>query len=131
MKFTALIGAAAALLSAHSAAASDAHRRMHSHNNLVALEKKHSHGHLLVRETEDAQPAKRGGQCAFPSDDDNLVAVTPGSKNAGWAMPPDQACEPDSYCPIACKPGMVMAQWKPGTKYQYPESMVSCLMPNK
>lgn len=124
MKFSTLLSGTAVLLSAHSTTASDAHRRLHSHNHLHALEKKHAHGHLQVRETEEAAPVKRDGQCQFPSDDPNLVAVTPGSKNAGWALPPDQACEPDMYCPIACKPGMVMAQWEPGSTYTYPESMV-------
>ncbi|EEP82336.1 hypothetical protein UREG_07201 [Uncinocarpus reesii 1704] len=66
---------------------------------------------------------KRGGECEFPSDA-GLVAVTPNEKNAGWAMSPDQPCEPGNYCPYACPAGMVMAQWDPdATSYSYPMSM--------
>lgn len=66
------------------------------------------------------------GTCKFPGDEDsNLVAITPDAKNAGWALSPDQECKPGSYCPIACKPGMVMAQWDPDSTYDYPASMVS------
>lgn len=64
----------------------------------------------------------------FPGDEDpNLVAITPNEENAGWAMSPDQPCEPGMYCPIACKPGMVMAQWDPDSSFTYPVSMVSRL----
>lgn len=78
---------------------------------------------------ETAAPAveKRDGQCAFPYDA-GLVPVTPGSSNAGWAMSPDQPCKPGGYCPYACPPGEVMAQWDPkATSYTYPQSMVRCL----
>lgn len=71
---------------------------------------------------------KRGGKCQFPTDDSNMVAVTPNEKNAGWAMSPDQECTPGSYCPFACKPGMVMAQWEPDSTYVYPSSMVGWLL---
>src|SRR5271156_5525970 len=67
---------------------------------------------------------KRGGQCEFPTDA-GLVAVTPGSQNAGWAMSPDQPCLPGNYCPYACPPGQVSMQWDPSaTSYTYPQSMV-------
>lgn len=125
MKISTLFGTAAVLLTAHTTTASDAHRRLHGHSRLHELEKKHAHLH--VRETQESTPEKRSGQCAFPTDDPNLVAVTPGSKNAGWALSPDVACKPGMYCPIACKPGMVMAQWEPGSTYNYPESMVSII----
>jgi hypothetical protein len=46
--------------------------------------------------------------------------------NNGFAMSPDEPCVDGTWCPIACKPGKVMAQWKPGTTYSYPESMVRC-----
>lgn len=75
---------------------------------------------------ETAAPVveKRDGQCAFPYDA-GLVPVTPGSSNAGWAMSPDQPCKPGGYCPYACPPGEVMAQWDPkATSYTYPQSMV-------
>ncbi|KAL2691730.1 hypothetical protein Neosp_002119 [[Neocosmospora] mangrovei] len=74
---------------------------------------------------------KRGGQCEFPTDDPNMVAVTPDEKNAGWAMSPDQECKPGSYCPFACKPGMVMNQWDPDSTYDYPASMNGGLFCNK
>lgn len=32
-------------------------------------------------------------------------------------------CTAGNWCPFACKPGKVMAQWKPGSKVAYPESM--------
>jgi hypothetical protein len=71
---------------------------------------------------------KRGGQCQFPTDA-GLVAVTPGSQNAGWAMSPDQPCLPGNYCPYACPPGQLSLQWDPSaTSYKYPESMVSLPM---
>jgi hypothetical protein len=76
---------------------------------------------------ETAAPVveKRDGQCAFPYDA-GLVPVTPGAANAGWAMSPDQPCKPGGYCPYACPPGQVMAQWDPSaTSYTYPQSMVS------
>ncbi|KAI8679682.1 hypothetical protein NCS57_00246700 [Fusarium keratoplasticum] len=74
---------------------------------------------------------KRGGQCQFPTDDPNMVAVTPDEKNGGWAMSPDQECKPGSYCPFACKPGMVMNQWDPDSTYDYPASMNGGLFCNK
>ncbi|POS82968.1 hypothetical protein EPUL_005510 [Erysiphe pulchra] len=66
---------------------------------------------------------KEVGKCQFPSDA-GLTAVTPHAKNAGWAMAPDEQCSPGSYCPYACPPGKVMAQWNPNAKaYTYPQSM--------
>lgn len=58
--------------------------------------------------------------CSLPNDPD-LYAV-PGASNGGWAMAPDVQCTAGSYCPIACVSGKVMAQWKPGTTYTYPQS---------
>jgi len=67
---------------------------------------------------------QKRGQCQFPTDA-GLVAVTPDDQNGGWAMSPDQLCESGSYCPYACPPGQVMAQWNPdATSYTYPQSMV-------
>ncbi|KAI5797977.1 hypothetical protein DFH27DRAFT_96443 [Peziza echinospora] len=63
------------------------------------------------------------GKCQFPSDA-GLVPVTPNLQNAGWAMSPDQPCNPGMYCPYACPPGQLMAQWDPSaTSYSYPGSM--------
>ncbi|CAK7225917.1 hypothetical protein SBRCBS47491_006050 [Sporothrix bragantina] len=59
--------------------------------------------------------------CKLPNDPD-LYAV-PGASNGGWAMAPDVQCTAGSWCPIACVSGKVMAQWKPGTTYTYPQSM--------
>lgn len=98
--------------------ASDSHRRLHQ-----LLEKKHAHVH--GRHTHETSSLDKRGTCDFPTDDDNLVAVTPDEMNAGWAMSPDQKCSRDSWCPYACKPGMVMAQWDPDSTYDYPASMVS------
>jgi hypothetical protein len=110
---------AVVLLSLPASTVASYHRRIHQLPN-----KKHTHprSHAI----EDANSIVKRGQCAFPTDDPNLVAVTPDAQNAGWAMSPDQPCKPGSYCPIACKPGMVMAQWDPDSSYTYPASMVSC-----
>lgn len=97
--------------------ATHAHRHLHQHFEM-------QHAHLHVRHTDEAAPVEKRGTCVFPGDDDSdLVAVTPDEMNAGWAMSPDQPCEKDSYCPYACKPGMVMAQWDPESKFEYPLSM--------
>ncbi|EKJ68534.1 hypothetical protein FPSE_11310 [Fusarium pseudograminearum CS3096] len=89
----------------------------------------HRHGQHSVLESRPLQ--KRGGQCQFPTDDPNMVAVTPDAKNAGWALSPDQECKPGSYCPFACKPGMVMNQWDPKSTYEYPSSMDGGLFCNE
>src|SRR2546421_694459 len=79
----------------------------------------------LERPSHDANLERRDGQCQFPTDD-GLVAITPGSQNAGWAMSPDQPCLPGNYCPYACPPGQLSMQWDPAaTSYTYPQSMVS------
>ncbi|KAJ6145693.1 hypothetical protein N7470_009588 [Penicillium chermesinum] len=83
----------------------------------------HGHQHVHRHAPVNATLQKRGGQCEFPSDA-GLVAVTPGEKNAGWAMSPDQACMPGHYCPYACPSGQVSMQWDPkATSYSYPMSM--------
>lgn len=54
----------------------------------------HDHSTFARRHMHLHHKAKRGeGQCKFP-EDAGLVAVTPGAKNAGWAMSPDKACKP-------------------------------------
>lgn len=90
----------------------------------------HSHHHRSHNDTDegDLLVQKRGGKCQFPTDA-GLVAVTPDSDNAGWAMSPDQSCSPGSYCPYACPPGQVSLQWNPeATSYTYPISMVCILL---
>lgn len=112
-----LINLSAALLGALSAPSVVAGKQHgHRHNGF-----EHLRQHLPV---QSSTLEKRGGQCQFPTDDSNMVAVTPDAKNAGWAMSPDQECKPGSYCPFACKPGMVMNQWDPDSTYEYPASMV-------
>jgi hypothetical protein len=101
----------------------------HSHelSHLKVLGKRHNHrsAHASPRvEGIEDGSQKRGTQCQFPTGV-GLVAVTPGSQNAGWAMSPDQPCLPGNYCPYACPPGQVMDQWDPSaTSYTYPQSMV-------
>ncbi|KAG6008347.1 hypothetical protein E4U21_004551 [Claviceps maximensis] len=109
-----LLGTAAVTVSEASAS----HQRAHQVGKRLA---RHHGGHIHSRAETNA--IVKRGTCAFPTDDPNLVAVTPEAMNAGWAMSPDQECRPGDYCPIACKPGMVMAQWKPGSSYKYPDSM--------
>lgn len=115
----AVLSAAVVIFSATPAEGSLAHRHMHH------LDQRHSllHAHGASKIPGSSAIAKRGGNCKFPTDDPNLVAITPGNMNAGWAMSPDQECKPGNYCPIACKPGMMMAQWDPKSKYTYPLSM--------
>ncbi|KAI2465570.1 hypothetical protein F4781DRAFT_20208 [Annulohypoxylon bovei var. microspora] len=134
MKITtiqAVLGSAILLLNAQLCAATTGHTHHHLH-----LEKKHghihSHGHGLAQynssnpkySVRNSSPlASRDGKkkCQFPSDK-GLVAVTPSGQNGGWAMAPDQQCVSGTWCPFACPSGQVMAQWKPGTTYAYPES---------
>ncbi|KAF5874096.1 putative sun domain protein [Botrytis fragariae] len=97
----------------------------HGLSHLDILQKRHSHNriHASPRAEDSKNLLQKRGTCEFPTDA-GLVAVTPDSKNAGWAMSPDQACTPGSYCPYACPPGEVMAQWNPkATSYTYPLSM--------
>jgi hypothetical protein len=126
MKLLDIQTAVAATILALSLPAEAKHDRHLSH--LDVLGKRHSHKRIQASPRAEAISSgleKRGGSCAFPTDA-GLVAVTPGSSNAGWAMSPDQTCTPGSYCPYACPSGQVMAQWDPtATSYTYPGSMVS------
>lgn len=66
---------------------------------------------------------KKRATCAFPNTG-GMVAVNPGGENGGWAMSPDEPCTAGKYCPYACPPGELMAQWDPeATSYAYPQSM--------
>ncbi|KAI0379765.1 hypothetical protein F5Y04DRAFT_282560 [Hypomontagnella monticulosa] len=133
MKITTIQAAlvsAALLLSAQPCAATAQHRHHHLH-----LEKKHSgHSHTHISLQNDYNPnysernssttlLSRDGKkkCKFP-EDKGLFAVTPSAMNGGWALAPDQECVSGTWCPIACPPGKVMAQWKPGTHYTFPDS---------
>ncbi|KAL8927797.1 MAG: hypothetical protein Q9208_002213 [Pyrenodesmia sp. 3 TL-2023] len=93
------------------------HRHLHHKGRALSI----AEGSLTVDE-EERGLGKRTGQCAFPKDA-GLVPV-PGSSNGGWAMSPDECCEPGGYCPYACPPGQVSMQWDPkATSYSYPQSM--------
>ncbi len=128
MKFidlgTALAAAFALQLSSVWARQSSGHhnaiRRLHKHHGVQVSGAEEGHG----LELRGLQVQKRTGKCQFPTDA-GLVPVTPNDANGGWAMSPNQCCEPAQYCPYACPPGQVMAQWDPDAKsYAYPQSMV-------
>ncbi|KAJ0161465.1 putative secreted beta-glucosidase adg3, partial [Colletotrichum tanaceti] len=115
----AAVGSALLLLSAQPAEAHDgSHRHLHKLKDGLGLGDEHESlvERTLVERTSDGKAI-----CSLPSDGD-LVNV-PGASNKGFAMSPDQACVEGSYCPIACKPGKVMAQWEPDSSYTYPSSM--------
>jgi hypothetical protein len=136
----AALGSALLLLADQQCLASNAHRR--AHQQLEQKRSSHGHGHAhnhqqsrvlkpWERDEEELvgmskQQPRAPARCQFPSDPD-LIAVTPGALNGGWAMSPDQECRTGSWCPIACKAGKVMAQWEPNSSYTYPASMVSLL----
>ena len=98
------------------------HRHGHSHHHRhLALDT--DEAVFDINSNNDTMLEKRGGQCQFPYAD-GMVAVDPSGANAGWAMSPDQPCLPGHYCPYACAPGLLMAQWNPAaTAYTYPLSM--------
>ncbi|KAI4168209.1 MAG: hypothetical protein LQ348_007545 [Seirophora lacunosa] len=103
----------------------------HGDIHLGGLEQQHIHHRGRALSTVEngyalngkkAAIGKRTGQCQFP-EDAGLVAVA-GSSNGGWAMSPDECCEPGGYCPYACPPGELSMQWDPkATSYSYPQSM--------
>lgn len=103
----------------------------HSHNSLQLdiLERRHAHNHMRLHasrraESEKEQTLEKRTTCEFPTDA-GLVAIDPSGQNAGWAMSPDESCTAGNYCPYACPPGELMAQWDPkATSYSYPASMV-------
>ncbi|KAL1842635.1 hypothetical protein VTJ49DRAFT_4683 [Mycothermus thermophilus] len=118
--------AALGLLAAQPAAANLGHR--HAHGQYA---RRHGHGHThspRAGEVISSPKEARGAGCQLP-DHPDLVRV-PGAQNNGFAMSPDEPCVDGKWCPIACKPGKVMAQWKPNTKYSYPESMYGGLYCN-
>lgn len=124
MKVTTLqaaIGSVALLLTAQPAGATHSHRLAHAQYS------KRQHGHTHHHEQLDLIDAPKAVEkratCSLPDHPD--LVVVPGKMNNGFAMSPDQECAHGGYCPIACVPGKVMAQWKPHTSYTYPESMVS------
>lgn len=118
--FQAAIGSASILFSAQPVAANLGHRHSHEH---YAKRHGHAHGHLhRSADASGAPKVARKATCSLP-DHPDLVRI-PGRDNNGFAMSPDEPCEDGKWCPIACVSGKLMAQWKPGTKQVYPESMV-------
>jgi len=123
MRFTTLeaaLGAASLFLSAQPAVAKHSH---HHHAHELFAAKRHGHGHLQAGDAVNTSKVQKRSGCSLP-DHPDLVFV-PGAENNGFAMSPDEPCTDGKYCPFACKPGKVMAQWEPGSTYKYPESMVS------
>ncbi|KAI1130476.1 beta-glucosidase-domain-containing protein [Nemania abortiva] len=134
----AAIGSAILLLATEPCYASSEHQHHHVHRQLHHQHHHHLH-HASKRDSfspsnatvnpryeshrSDKLQARGGGgaKCEFPTSK-GLFAVTPDSLNGGWALAPDQDCVDGTWCPIACPSGQVMAQWKPGTTYTYPES---------
>ncbi|KAI1154739.1 beta-glucosidase-domain-containing protein [Nemania diffusa] len=140
MKTTTLqaaIGSAILLLATQPCYASSGHQHHHQHRQLHELHHQHHQHHASKRESFSPSnatvnplyesrrsgklQARGGAKCEFPTTK-GLFAVTPDSLNGGWALAPDQDCVDGTWCPIACPAGQVMAQWKPGTTYTYPES---------
>lgn len=118
------VGAAIVLLSFSPLPCAARHGHGHQLSHLDVIDRRHSHQRIHASPRAEAPAEKRQSQCEFPTDM-GLVAVTPDSSNAGWAMSPDQTCIPDSFCPFACPPGQVMNQWNPlATSYPSPLSMV-------
>ncbi|KAK1836494.1 hypothetical protein QBC39DRAFT_247896 [Podospora conica] len=122
MRLLAALGSATLFLAATPVTATQAHRR--AHDQL----RRHQHGHHAGSTNHTDELTKRGSSCSLP-DHPDLVHV-PGAKNGGFAMAGDIECKDGMYCPIACVSGKVMAQWKEGTKYTYPESMYGGLKCN-
>ncbi|KAI1499681.1 beta-glucosidase-domain-containing protein [Biscogniauxia marginata] len=125
----AAVGSAALLLAAqpYTAAAQHHHQHQHFHRHHLHPEARDPfRGHTPSNETSNPRSQKlqaRGGStCKFPSDK-GAVAITPSGMNGGWSMSPDQECADGTWCPFACPPGEVLAQWKPNTHYTYPDSM--------
>ncbi|TVY13762.1 Uncharacterized protein LARI1_G008084 [Lachnellula arida] len=114
------IGAAVLVLSVSCDA-----KHSHGMSHLDAFGRRHNHQHkrhALPNVESTEKGLEKRGTCQFPSNA-GLVYV-PGASNGGWAMSPDQSCTPGSYCPYACPPGKVMAQWdEAATSYTYPLSM--------
>lgn len=124
-----VIGSAAILLI--SAPTTQAYGPSHAAHDRVHNERRLSHSHAhhqsdpagLFERTSPLVRRNSEGKaiCELPSHSD-LVRV-PGKLNGGFAMAPDRECVEGSYCPIACRAGMLMAQWEPGSVVAYPESM--------
>ena len=124
LEIQAAIGTAILLLSLPCDA-----KHVHQLSHLDSKRHNHKHVHKSLQASPRAEGIEnvldtRSGDCAFPNDP-SMVAVTPGSANAGWAMSPDQPCTRGGWCPYACKAPGVSKQWDPAaTSYVYPFNMV-------
>ncbi|KAJ4398294.1 hypothetical protein N0V85_006318 [Neurospora sp. IMI 360204] len=126
--FQTALGAASLIFSAQPVSAGHGgHRHLHERPT-----RRHSRVEKTIESVEMPQLQKlqkRKPQCSLP-DHPDLVFV-PGGMNNGFAMSPDEPCEDGKWCPYACVPGKVMAQWEPNSTYQYPQSMHGGLYCNK
>ncbi|KAL0472415.1 hypothetical protein QR685DRAFT_235049 [Neurospora intermedia] len=123
--FQTALGAASLFFSAQPVSAGHGgHRHLHERPT-----RRHSRVEDTIESFEMPQPQKRKTQCSLP-DHPDLVYV-PGGMNNGFAMSPDEPCEDGKWCPYACVPGKVMAQWEPNSTYVYPQSMNGGLYCNK
>ncbi|KAK3688406.1 hypothetical protein B0T22DRAFT_152657 [Podospora appendiculata] len=114
----AALGSASVLFAGRPATATHGHRKAHE---LLAKRHGHSHTSELVGINLDAPKVMKRSSCSLP-DHPDLVHV-PGDVNNGFAMSPNEPCTDGKYCPFACVPGKVMAQWQPHSSYIYPQSM--------
>ncbi|SCV99444.1 LAFE_0A03312g1_1 [Lachancea fermentati] len=95
--------------------ATDSYHNLHLREHANRLGK-------LVHGRQPVQLFRRSGTCSFPNKA-GMVAVQKNGQNAGWALASDVSCSYGSWCPYACEPGYLMAQWDSGsTSYTYPES---------
>lgn len=90
----------------------------------------HKHKFALFDESIPSLEKRGGNDCEFPTDK-GLVAVNKDGTGAGWAISKDQTCQSGHWCPYACPPGYVAAQWDPEvTSYTYPGSQYGGLKCN-
>ncbi|KAK3954512.1 hypothetical protein QBC32DRAFT_85371 [Pseudoneurospora amorphoporcata] len=123
--FQTALGAASLFFSAQPVSAGHGgHRHLHERPT-----RRRSHVEETIEIVGMPQLQKRKTQCSLP-DHPDLVYV-PGGMNNGFAMSPDEPCEDGKWCPYACVPGKVMAQWEPNSTYVYPQSMNGGLYCNK
>ncbi|KAF7535527.1 hypothetical protein G7054_g5282 [Neopestalotiopsis clavispora] len=116
----------AALLSAVDQCLATSHHRHHHRRHNTPEVSERNTTHEIIHQKNIELKARGLDTCTFPSSD-GLIAITPGSDNAGWAMSPDQPCTCGSYCPYACPPGQVSAQWKDGSTYATTDRMAGGL----
>ncbi|ETS82356.1 hypothetical protein PFICI_04232 [Pestalotiopsis fici W106-1] len=126
MKLAVQTALLAALLSAvDQCLATSHHRHHHRRHSKPEISDRNTTGDIIHQKNLELK-ARGLDTCTFPSSD-GLIAITPGSDNAGWAMSPDQPCTCGSYCPYACPPGQVSAQWKDGSTYATTDRMAGGL----